>query len=72
MKTASATIKRFEIMCMFKREQFNIWMYGTRTEVSFIKEQFGLYSWDLSKIQDLIHCIFWAMEPSVILLALKL
>lgn len=44
MKTAYATIKGFEIMRMFKKGQFNIWMYGTRTEVSFINEQFELYS----------------------------
>lgn len=44
MRTAYATIKGFEIMRMFKKGQFNIWMYGARTEVSFINEQFGLYS----------------------------
>ena len=44
MKTAYATIKGFEIMRMFKKGQFNRWMYGTRTEVSFINEQFGIYS----------------------------
>ncbi|OJW12318.1 MAG: IS6 family transposase [Legionella sp. 39-23] len=44
MKTAYATIKGFEIMRMFKKGQFSIWMYGTRTEVSIINEQFGLYS----------------------------
>lgn len=44
MKTAYATIKGFEIMRMFKKGQFNIWMYGERAEVSFINEQFGLYS----------------------------
>lgn len=44
MKTAYATIKGFEIMRMFKKGQFNLWMYGARTEVSFINEQFGLYS----------------------------
>ncbi len=26
MKTAYATIKGFEVMCMFKKGQFNIWM----------------------------------------------
>lgn len=36
MKTAYATIKGFEIMRMFKKGQFNIWMYRARTEVSFI------------------------------------
>ncbi len=42
MKTACATIKGFEVMRMFKKGQFKIWMYGTRNEVSFINEQFGL------------------------------
>jgi transposase, IS6 family len=28
---------------MFKKGQFNIWMYGTRTEAKLIGEQFGLY-----------------------------
>ncbi|SIR78549.1 IS6 family transposase [Fluoribacter gormanii] len=44
MKMAYAMIKGFEIMRMFKKGQFNIWMYGERTELSFINEQFGLYS----------------------------
>jgi len=44
MKTAYATIKGFEVMRMFKKEQFNCWMYGNRNEISFINEQFGLYS----------------------------
>ena len=44
MKTAYATIKGFEVMRMFKKGQFKVWMYGNRTEVSFINEQFGLYS----------------------------
>ena len=44
MKTAYATIKGFEVMRMFKKGQFNCWMYGNRNEVSFINEQFGLYS----------------------------
>nr|WP_322790926.1 DDE-type integrase/transposase/recombinase [Legionella lytica] len=43
MKTAYATIRGFEIMRMLKKGQFNIWMYGNRTEISFINEQFGLY-----------------------------
>ena len=42
MKTAYATIWGFEIMHTFKKGQFNIWMYGNRTEISFINEQFGL------------------------------
>jgi len=44
MKTAYATIRGFEIMRLFKKGQFNIWMYGNRTEISFINEQFGIYS----------------------------
>ena len=44
MKTAYATIKGFEVMRMFKKGQFKAWMYGNRTEVSFINKQFGLYS----------------------------
>ena len=44
MKTPYATIKGFEIMRMFKKGQFNMAMYGTRNEVSFINEQFGIYS----------------------------
>ncbi|HBF07290.1 MAG TPA: IS6 family transposase, partial [Gammaproteobacteria bacterium] len=34
----------FEVMRMFKKGQFKKWIYGTRTEISFINEQFGLYS----------------------------
>src|SRR3989338_5986372 len=44
MKTAYATIKGFEVMRMFKKGQFNLWMYGNRNEISFINQQFGLYS----------------------------
>ena len=44
MKTAYATIKGFEVIRMFKKGQFNIGMYGNRTEISFINEQFGIYS----------------------------
>ncbi|ARB92655.1 IS6 family transposase [Legionella longbeachae] len=44
MKTAYATIRGVEIMHMFKKGQFNIWMYGNRTEISFINEQFGIYN----------------------------
>ena len=43
MKTAYATIRGFEMMRMFKKGQFKIWMYGNRTEASFINEQFGIY-----------------------------
>ncbi|STX81675.1 transposase [Legionella busanensis] len=45
MKTAYATIKGFEIMRMFKKKQFNCWMFGARNEVSFINEQIDLYSY---------------------------
>lgn len=44
MKTAYATIRGFEIMRMFKKGQFNVWMYGNRNEVSFINQLFGVYS----------------------------
>jgi len=44
MKTAHATIKGFEIMRMFKKGQFNRWLYGNRTEVSFINQLFGIYA----------------------------
>ena len=33
MKTAYATIKGFEVMSIFKKKQFNCWMYGNRNEV---------------------------------------
>ncbi len=35
--------KGFEIMRMFKKGQFNIWMYGNRNEVSFINQLFHIY-----------------------------
>ena len=44
MKIAYATIKGFEIMRMFKKGQFNRWLYGNRTEVSFINQLFGIYA----------------------------
>jgi transposase-like protein len=43
MKTAYATIQGFEVMRMFKKGQFNIWMYGNRNEVSFINQLFQIY-----------------------------
>ena len=43
MQTAYATIKGFEVMRMFKKGQFNIWMYGNRNEVTFINQLFHLY-----------------------------
>lgn len=48
MKTAYATLRGFEIMRMFKKGQFNVWMYGNRNKVSFINQLFGVYNWDLS------------------------
>ena len=44
MKTAYATIKGFEVMRMFKKKQFNCWMYGNRNEVSFINQLFEVYT----------------------------
>lgn len=44
MKTAFATIKGFEAMRMFKKGQFDMWLYGNRTEISFINELFGIYA----------------------------
>jgi len=46
MKTAYATIKGFEDMRMFKKEQFNIWNYppGLIGEIRLIERQFDIYS----------------------------
>lgn len=44
MKSAYATIKGFELMRMFRKNQFNAWIYGNRNEVSFINELFQVYS----------------------------
>jgi len=44
MKTAYATIKGFEVMRMFRKQQFSCWIYGNRTEISFINELFEIYS----------------------------
>ncbi|HBD7060400.1 TPA: IS6 family transposase [Legionella pneumophila] len=43
MKTAYATIKGFEVMRMFRKNQFQCWMYGNRNEVTFIKQLFDVY-----------------------------
>ncbi len=43
MKTAYATIKGFEVMRMFKKKQFDCWMYGNRNEVTFINQLFDVY-----------------------------
>lgn len=42
MKTAYATIKRFELMRMFKKFQMHAWYYAQRTmgEVRFVERQF--------------------------------
>ncbi|STX55653.1 transposase [Legionella beliardensis] len=44
MKTAYATIKGFEVMRMFRKGQFNKWMYGNQNEVLFINQLFHVYS----------------------------
>jgi len=46
MKTAYATIKGFEVMRMFKKGQFNIWIgdLGLTGEIWLIERQFGIYS----------------------------
>jgi hypothetical protein len=46
MRTARATIKGFEVMRMFKKGQFKLWIeaVGGETEVSFINRLFGLYA----------------------------
>jgi IS6 family transposase len=46
MKTAYATIKGFEVMRMFLKGQFNIWIgdLGLTGEIRLIERQFGIYS----------------------------
>ena len=46
MKTAYATIKGFEVMRMFKKGQFKLWIeaVGGGTEARFINRLFGLYA----------------------------
>lgn len=44
MKTAYASIKGMEIMRMFRKGQFNCWMYGNRSEVKFINQLFQVYN----------------------------
>ncbi|MEH6633753.1 MAG: IS6 family transposase [Halopseudomonas aestusnigri] len=47
MKTAYATIKGFEVMRMFKKGQFRIWMLGETgpiAEARFINRLFGVYA----------------------------
>jgi transposase len=46
MRTARATLKGFEVMRMFKKGQFRLWIEaaGGGTEVSFINRLFGIYA----------------------------
>ncbi len=46
MKTAFATIKRFEVMIMFRKGQLDFWTRGQGliAEVRIIEKQFGIYS----------------------------
>jgi transposase-like protein len=46
MRTVRATIKGFELMRMFKKGQFTLWIdaIGGGTEVRFINRLFGLYA----------------------------
>lgn len=46
MKTAYATIKGFEVMRMFRKGQFRLWIeaVGGGTEALFINRLFGLYA----------------------------
>ena len=46
MRTARATIKGFEVMRMFKKGQFSLWIeaVGGGTEARFINRLFGLYA----------------------------
>lgn len=47
MKTAYVTIKGFETMRMFKKDQFKFWMYGRESklmgEIRLIDRQFDYY-----------------------------
>ena len=45
MNTARATIKGFEVMRMFKKGQFDLWIdaVGGGTEACFVGRMFGLY-----------------------------
>jgi transposase, IS6 family len=46
MRTARATIKGFEVMRMFKKGQFRLWIeaVGGGTEVRFINRLFSVYA----------------------------
>jgi len=46
MKTAYATIKGFEVMRMFRKGQFDIWIddLGMTGEIRLLERQFGIYS----------------------------
>lgn len=44
MRTAYATLKGFEVMRMFKKRQFDLWLdtVGGGTEASFVNRLFGI------------------------------
>ena len=46
LKTASATLKGFEVMRMFKKGQMNRWIHGDKLkgEIHLINNQFGIYA----------------------------
>ena len=46
MKTAYATLKGFEVMRMFKKDQMRAWCYGKGIigEIRLIERQFGIYN----------------------------
>jgi hypothetical protein len=46
MKTAYATLKGFEVMRMFRKGQFRLWIeaIGGGTEASFVNRLFGVYA----------------------------
>jgi transposase, IS6 family len=46
VKTAYATIKGFEVMRMFRKGQFKLWIeaVGGGTEASFVNRLFGVYA----------------------------
>ena len=46
MRTARATIAGFEVMRMFRKGQFRLWIesIGGGTEVTFTNRLFGLYA----------------------------
>ena len=46
MKTAFATIKGFEVIRIFRKGQFDIWIsdHGLKGEIRLIERQFNVYS----------------------------